>query len=135
MLVAGSLLINMLESFDKSKIDIVQVSKADFTFRCNSINFDVGSEYSGFDSFSFTVGIQFNIDNNDPVKKKDRYSNYLNGSDMVNDDRVFSAKLKSSDIDQMKRGNKLVAAGNFSGWTSKEVSLAGFTNAYELMCN
>jgi len=49
VLVAGSLLINMLESFDKSKIDIVQVSKADFTFRCNSINFDVGSEYSGFD--------------------------------------------------------------------------------------
>ena len=35
----------------------------------------------------------------------------------------------------MKRVNKLVAAGNFSGWTSKEVSLAGFTNAYELMCN
>ena len=59
MLVAGSLLINMLESFDKSMIDIVQVSKADFTFRCNSINFDVGSEYSGFDSFSFTVDIQF----------------------------------------------------------------------------
>lgn len=123
------------DPFDKSKIDIVQVSKADFTFRCNSINFEVGDEYSGFDSFSFTVDIQFRIDNDDPVRKKGRYSTYLNGSDMVNDERVFSAKLKSSDIDQMKSGNKLVAAGNFSGWTSKEVNLAGFTNAYELMCN
>ena len=55
------------DPFDKSKMDIIQISKSDFTFRCNSLNFEVGNNYSEFDSFSFAVDIQFKIDDNEAV--------------------------------------------------------------------
>ena len=124
-----------IDPFDKTKIKLIQISKSDFTFRCGTLNFEVGSTYSGFDGFSFKADIQFKVDDGEPVKRRGRYSTYLNGSDMVNDDRVFSVAIKDKDVVQMIRGNKLVAAGNFNGWTSREVSLSGFTTAYKAMCD
>jgi hypothetical protein len=124
-----------VDPFDKTKIKLTQIRKSDFIFICGAMNFEVGSTYSGFDGFSFKADIQFKVDNGEPVKRLGRYSTYLNGSDMVNDDRVFSVAIKDNDILEMIRGNKIVAAGNFHGWTSREVSLSGFTSAYKAMCD
>ena len=122
------------DPFESSKSKIRYLAKGDFYVTCKHLNFSTGSEYTGYDSFNFRVDIKYKIDDGSVVEKQGRYSTYLNGSDMVNDDRVFSFRMNQQDINGMKADNKIVVAGEFSGWTKRTLNLAGFTNACNEMC-
>jgi len=123
-----------IDPFDNSKVKITQASKMGFTFRCNSISMEVDSY--GFESLSFSANIQYKVDENEPVKRRGKYSTYLNGSDMVTDDRYYSFQLKPEDISSFKAGNKLKMSGTYSttGWNTRELDLSGFTTMFERMC-
>ena len=122
------------DPFDKSIIEVFQISKDGFTFRCGELNMEVSSY--GFESLSFGSDLKYMIDNQVPVEKQGRYSTYLGGSDMVTDSRYFSFKLNNEDVDAMKAGAAMKVAGKYSstGWQTKGVSLMGFTSAYNQMC-
>lgn len=122
------------DPFDKSKIEVIQISKGDFTFRCDELNMRVNSY--GFESLSFGADLKYMIDDQMPVDKKGRFSTYLGGSDMVTDSRYYSFKLTTVDVDVMKAGTAMKVAGKYSsaGWQTKSVSLMGFTSAYNQMC-
>jgi hypothetical protein len=124
------------DPFDKKKVEIIQISRGDFTFLCGEINMSVKT--SGFDSFSFDAELKYIVDGQPPVEKRGRYSTYLSGSDMVTNSNYYSAKLSESEVDALKNGRVLKVAGRFSkdvGWTTKELALHGFTPAYNAMCN
>ena len=80
--------------------------------------------------------MKYKTDKYDPINKKGRYSTYLNGSNMVNDDRVFSFELYQEDIQIFKMSNSLTVAAKdlLGGWSNYTVSLKGFTAAYDKMC-
>ena len=122
------------DPFDKSKTEVIQIFKGSFTFRCGELNMKVSSY--GFESLSFGAELKYMIDDQAPVEKNGRYSTYLGGSDMVTDSRYFSFKLSKSDVDAMKAGTSIKVAGKYSttGWQTKELSLIGFTSAYNQMC-
>jgi hypothetical protein len=125
-----------LDPFDKSIFEVIQISKGDFTFRCNELNMEVSS--NGFDGFSYDADLRYMIDGQMSVVKRGQYSTYLGGSDIITDSRYYSLRLYSKDIDAMKAGVTMKVAGNFtnSGWQVKDVSLMGFTFAYDQMyCN
>jgi len=122
------------DPFDTSKVEVFQISKGGFTFRCGELNMEVSSY--GFESLSFGADIKYMIEDQEPVEKTGRFSTYLGGSDMVTDSRYYSFKLNSVDVDAMKAGNAIKVAGKYSstGWQTKGVSLIGFTSAYNQMC-
>ena len=122
------------DPFDKSKVEVFQISKGKFTFLCNEINMEAASY--GIESFSFSSVLKYMIDGQDPVEKNGRYSTYLSGSDMVTDIRYYSFTLDNDDIASLKTGSALKVAGKYSGmgWETKSVSLKGFSSAYNQMC-
>lgn len=122
------------DPFDTSKVSIVQIFKGDFILQCGSMNMKLKN--SSYDSFSFSAKLKYVVDDNEPVDKSGTFSTYMEGSDMVTNHRYFFYKLNNKDIEQMKNGNIIKVAASFgsSGWMTKELSLIGFTNAYEKMC-
>lgn len=123
------------DPFDKSKNKIFQLHKGDFVFRCRDISFK-HYEHT-YDSFAFGAKIKYVIDSKKPVDKSGWYSSYIGGSDMVNDDRYYSMSLYSEDKEALFRDKKLKMAGEFGseGWTTRELALDGFQEAYNRMCN
>lgn len=122
------------DPFDESKIEVVQIYKDDFTFRCGELNMVVRSY--GFDGFSLDADLKYMIDDQVPVEKRGRFSTYLGGSKMITDNRYYSFKLEDKDVDAIKAGATMKVAGRFStaGWETKSVSLVGFASAYNQMC-
>jgi hypothetical protein len=122
------------DPFDKEKLQVVQIIKGDFTFRCSEINMNASS--SGFDSLRFTAELKYIIDQQDAVDKTGSYSTSLGGSDLITQKRYYSTFLSNSDIESLKNGKRLKLAGQFSniGWTTRELTLNGFALAYEEMC-
>ncbi len=122
------------DPFDKEKLQVVQIIKGDFTFRCSEINMNTSS--SGFDSLSFTAELKYIIDQQEAVDKTGSYSTYLGGSDLITQKRYYSTFLSNSDIESFKKGKRLKLAGQFSniGWTTRELALNGFALAYQEMC-
>lgn len=122
------------DPFDASEVEVIQISKDSFTFRCGELNMEVSSY--GFQSLSFGADLKYKIDDQAPIEKEGRFSTYLGGSDMVTDSRYFSFKLSKMDIDAMKEGDSMKVAGKYSssGWQTKSLSLMGFTSAYNQMC-
>ncbi len=53
-------LVNQTDPFDSSIVDVHQVSKGNFTFRCGDLNMKVGS--TGFDGMSFGADVKYVID-------------------------------------------------------------------------
>ena len=127
-------LAKQIDPFDKSKIEIIQISKGSFTFLCDDLNMEVSSY--GFESLSFGAVLKYRIDGQDPVEKQGRYSTYLGGSDMLDKSRYFSFVMSNEDVAIIKSGATLKVAGKYStmGWETKEVSLKGFSSAYNQMC-
>ena len=122
------------DPFDKSAVEIIQMFKGNFTFRCGELNMSVGSY--GFESLSFGAELQYVIDDNSPNSKKGKYSTYLGGSDLVTDSRYFSFKLTDTDVSGMKTGLTMKVAGKYGqvGWKTKSLDLKGFASAYSEMC-
>lgn len=130
-----SALVEQSDPFDKEKLDIIQVMKSQFTFRCGELNMEVSSY--GFESISFSADLQYMVDDQVPIEKTGMYSTYLGGSDMVTNSRYFSFDLSESDVNAMKVGSSVKVAGTYgsSGWETKTLNLMGFTSAYNSMCN
>ena len=129
-----SAMVQQSDPFDTSVVSIVQILKGDFILRCGSMNMRIGN--ASYDSFSFTANLKYVVDDNKPVDKRGKFSTYMSGSDMVTNSRYYSYKMNDQDVEIMRKGNLIKVAGSFgsSGWTTKEISLDGFTNAYEKMC-
>ncbi len=89
-----------------------------------------------FDGFSFDAKLKYLVGDEVPVDKTGKYSTYLGGSKMVTQDRYYSFKPNSADIDAIKSAKLLKVAGQYSntGWETKSVDLVGFSAAYEAMC-
>ncbi|ELA7337573.1 hypothetical protein Q9X97_003721 [Vibrio parahaemolyticus] len=122
------------DPFDQSKKQYMFFTKRSFVFTCDEISFGIKDSHH-FDSFSFNAEVALKVDNNDVLKQSGRYSTYQFGSDLVNDDRMYSSRLTTSVIRQMKAGNSLNASGKaLSGWDAYKVSLKGFTKAYNAVC-
>ena len=123
------------DPFDSSKVEIIQIYKDSFIFRCNEMNME--SPSYGFESLSFSANLKYVVDGNTPVDKKGGYSTYLGGSDLVTDDRYYYLKLSELDLSAFKKGNVVKVAGKYStsGWFTKSLNLIGFTKAYNKMCN
>ncbi|TEW42986.1 hypothetical protein [Psychromonas algicola] len=123
------------DPFDSSKVEVIQIRKDSFIFRCNEMNMEAPSY--GFESLSFTASLKYVVDANSPVDKNGGYSTYLGGSDLVTDDRYYYMKLSESDLNAFKKGNVVKVAGKYSssGWFTKALNLSGFTKAYNKMCN
>lgn len=123
------------DPFDDSKLDIYEITKGSFTFRCNELNMSDGA--SVFESFSFRANLKYRVDDQAPVDKKGKYSTGLGGSDLVADSRYYSFRLGGPDIKALKAGNIAKVAAQFgsTGWTTKSLNLMGFTAAYNLMCS
>jgi hypothetical protein len=122
------------DPFDNSKVQVFQISKESFTFRCGELNMEAASY--GFEGLSFDADLKYMIDDRAPVDKSGRYSTYLGGSDMITDSRYFSFSLNDADLEMIKAGSTMKVAGKYSntGWQTKSVSLLGFTSAYSQMC-
>jgi len=123
------------DPFDSSKVEVIQIRKESFIFRCNEMNMEAPSY--GFESLRFNANLKYVVDTNSPVDKKGGYSTYLGGSDLVTDNRYYYLKLSESDLDSFKKGNVVKVAGKYSnlGWFTKTLNLIGFTKAYNVMCN
>jgi hypothetical protein len=123
-----------VDPFDKTKIQIIQIYKGDFTFRCQEINMKVNS--TGIDALSFDAEVKYIVDDKDPLDKSGKYSTYLGGSNIVTRMKFYSAKISNSEVDEIKKGQNLKMAGKFgsSGWATRELALDGFSEAYEAMC-
>jgi len=123
-----------VDPFDKTKVQIVQIYKGDFIFRCQEINMKVNS--SGVDGFSFDAELKYIVDDKDALEKSGKYSTYLGGSKLVTQMKFYSAKIFNSEVEEIKRGQNLKMAGKFgsSGWTTRELALDGFAEAYDEMC-
>jgi len=124
------------DPFDSSKKNFLFFYKGDFVFKCQQISFGKRSTYD-YDGFSFNADIALKIDDNEPFEGRGKYSTYQFGSDMVNDARMYSARITSDVVQQLKAGNTLQASGRFGGggWSPFKVSLKGFTHAYNKVCN
>lgn len=123
------------DPFDKRKTDLIQITRGNFTFRCGEVNMSVSS--GGFNGFSFDAEIKYIIDEQDAADKKGKFSTYLSGSNLIGKSRYYSAKLSEKEVETLKNGRILKVAGRFSkdsGWTTNELSLDGFTSAYDEMC-
>jgi hypothetical protein len=122
------------DPFDKTKIQIIQIFKGDFTFRCQEINMRVNS--TGIDALSFDAELKYIVDDKDAVDKSGKYSTYLGGSNIVTRMKFYSAKISNSEVDAIKKGQNIKMAGKFgsSGWSTRELALDGFAEAYEAMC-
>ena len=122
------------DPFHKTKVQIVQIYTGDFTFRCQEINMKVYS--SGIDGLSFDAELKYIVDDKDAFDKSGKYSTYLGGSNIVTRMKFYSAKISNSEIDEIKKGQNLKMAGKFgsSGWSTRELALDGFAEAYDEMC-
>lgn len=123
-----------VDPFDKTKIQIIQITKDEFTFRCEEINMKV---YSGrADGFSYPAEIKYIVDDQDAVEKAGKYSTYLGGVGIVTSTKYYSSKLLTKEVETLKNGQnlKLAAKNSVSGWTTKELVLDGFASAYDEMC-
>lgn len=122
------------DPFDKEKLQVIQIIKGDFIFRCSEINMNASS--SGFDSIRLTAELKYIIDHQDAVDKTGSYSTYLGGSDLITQKRYYSTFLSNLEIESLKNSKRLKLAGQFSniGWTTRELALNGFASAYEEMC-
>lgn len=127
-------LTRQVDPFDKTKVQVIQIIKGNFTFRCREINVDVST--GRVDGFNFSADLKYIIDEQQPVDKTGRYSTYLGGSDMVTRSRYFSAILSNEELDAFRTGKVLKLAGKFGsvGWTTAELRLEGFAAAYDAMC-
>lgn len=121
-----------VDPFDISKMRTIWISKNNFTFRCNELNFSAPSY--GYADLSLPADIKYIVDNNKPIDKRGTYSTWLGGSDHLTDSRYYSFKLLSEDIMALKKGNLLKAAGrDTTEWLTRELDLKGFTLAYSSM--
>lgn len=121
-----------IDPFDTNKMRSVRISKDNFTFRCNELNFSAPSY--GYTSLSISANIKYIVDDNYSIDKQGTFSTYLGGSDLLTDLRYYSFKLSSEDIMSFHKGNILKAAGNYSTeWLTKTLDLKGFTKAYASM--
>ncbi len=127
-------LVKQSDPFDTSRVDIIQITKGVFTFRCRELNME-GPSY-GYESLSFNAKLKYVVDDNQPVDKSGGYSTYLGGSDLVTDSRYYYFSLTDADISALKKGNSVKVAGMYSseGWITKSLNLIGFTKAYDKMC-
>lgn len=126
-------LTQQVDPFDKTKVNVRQIIKEKFTFRCREINLEVRS--GSFNGLNFSADLKYIIDEQEPVDKKGRYSTYLGGSDIVTRSRYFSSKLSNEEIDDFKSGKILKLAGRRgTAWITSELKLDGFTEAYDAMC-
>lgn len=122
------------DPFDANKKQYTFFTKQNFVFTCSNISFGKKDTHH-FDSFSFNVNIALKIDKNEAVRQNGKFSTYQFGSDLVNDDRMYSTHITQHVIDQMKAGSMLNASGkSFGGWEAYKVSLKGFTKAYNKVC-
>jgi hypothetical protein len=122
------------DPFDKTKVQVIQIIKGKFTFRCREINLDVST--GSIDGFNLSADIKYIIDGQDPIDKSGWYSSYLGGSDTVTRSSYFSAFLSNDEVKALRSGKVLKFAGKFGslGWTTKELKLNGFAKAYDAMC-
>ena len=123
------------DPFDKSKKKYLQFSKGDFWFNCSEISF-IARDDTSFDSFDFDAKVAIKVDEEPVEEQTGIYSSYLFGSDMVNDQRVYSTRMGPWLVSLFKNGDSLQAAGKWgtSGWTSKSIELKGFTATYDKVC-
>lgn len=123
------------DPFDTASKKYISFSKDDFVFNCKQISFgETGTYYH--DSFSFPATVALKIDSNAAIQERGTYSTYQFGSDLINDDRMYSMRLTPEVIQQLKDGSTLQASGKFSsgGWTAFKLNLQGFTKAFNKVC-
>ena len=129
------------DPFDETKKRYTRMSKRDFYFNCEQISFKTANVSYG--EYSFSAQIALKIDENKPFRSQGKYSTGLFGIKWVSDSRYFSVSLSENSqiIQELKSGNTLVASGKWGddddgGWSSpKKMSLIGFTDAFEKLCN
>ena len=130
-------MVKQSDPFDTSKIEIIQISKGKFTFKCREINMLGRSSKYNYKSYSFNASLKYAVDEKSPVDKSGGFSSYLSGSDLMTDSRYYHFSLNESDLMAFKEGNSVKVAGQWSkgmGWFAESLNLAGFTNAYTKMC-
>ncbi|BFN30979.1 hypothetical protein VHTUMSATKI_11740 [Vibrio harveyi] len=127
-------LVKQSDPFDTSKVEIIQITKGSFTFRCRELNM-AGPSY-GYESLSFRASMKYAVDGKEPIDKAGGYSTYLGGSDLVTDSRYYYFSLSEADITAFEKGNSVKVAGKYSttGWYTNSLNLMGFTKAYSKMC-
>ena len=118
------------DPFDTTSREIVSIQKGNFYFDCESMVFATDDYLTSIEK-DLDAQIQFKIDSNAISRKEGRW-----GYDWSSSRSFFMVPITAQEVLQMKRGATLLAAGNaFSrGWTTRELDLAGFTNAYTQMC-
>jgi|TARA_B110000908_G_scaffold824_1_gene1030 hypothetical protein len=127
------------DPFDTTKKRYTRVSKNGFDFNCKEISFRDRDGY--YDEFSFSADIALKIDSNEPFRRLGTYSTGMFGQKWVTDSRFFSVPLFESRklIQELKSGNTLIASGKWGtsgGWSDpKKLSLIGFTDAFNKLCN
>ena len=125
------------DPFDDESRDYVFFKKDEFTFRCDAISFESSSRSASYDSFSFEATIALKIDSNPVHQLNGTYSTHSFGSDLVNDDRVYSADITPAIVSELSQGNQLQASGKFGdgGWKQHSLDLTGFASAYDKVCS
>ena len=96
------------DPFDNSKVEVIQIRKESFIFRCNELNM-VAPSY-GFESLSINASLKYIVDTNSAVDKSGGYATYLGGSDLVTDSRYYYFKLNQCSFLCIKRLNQILRA-------------------------
>ena len=128
-----SALAKRTDPFNEDIVRLEYISKDGFKFKCDAMDFV--THWYRYDSFRRGSRVAFKIDNNDPVTRGGITSTGSFGSEIITDDRHYSTQLRSSEIEQMKRGAELKVAGALMDtWQTKSLDLRGFTHAYGVLC-
>jgi len=111
------------DPFDPNQVEIVSISKGVFSWSCETMSFEVENlSYR----WTYDVDLAFQVDENAVVETDGFFQR-----------RHFYIELTPAYIEQMKQGEKLTAAGRIADkdWVTRSVSLIGFADAYEAMCD
>jgi hypothetical protein len=127
------------DPFDETKKRYTRMSKRDFYFNCEQISFKTTNGL--YSEHSLSAEIALKIDENEPFRSQGKFSSGMFGKRWVTDSNYFTVWLSENSqiIQELKSGNTLVASGKWrddGGWSSpKKMSLIGFTDAFEKLCN
>jgi hypothetical protein len=124
------------DPFDGDSREYLYFRKNDFTFRCGAVSFERSNTRFSYDSFSFQATIALKVDSQSVHQLQGTYSTHSFGSDIVNDDRVYSADITPDVLNDLKHGHQLQAAGKFGGggWDQYSLDLKGFNLAFSKVC-
>lgn len=127
------------DPFDETKKRYTMITKRDFYFNCEQISFQTTN--GSYSEHSFSASVALKIDENEPFRSQGKFSSGRFGKKWVSDSRWYSVSLSENSqiIQELKSGNTIVASGKWrddGGWSSpKKMSLIGFTDAFEKLCN